>query len=121
MNGLGILARADAALLEGFVLNMMRARTAGRDIRDRGAILVDVVTARNGDTYTRTTTNPLLRVERDALASSRLFADALGLTPMSRARLRAAGLIPETPVHDLPGLAELVVMRPSAGSVSSEP
>ena len=113
MNGLGILARADAALLEGFVVNMTRARTAGRDIRDRGAVLVETVTARNGDVRERTTTNPMLRVERDALASVRLFADALGLTPMSRARLRAAGLIPEAPAHDLPGLGEPVAMRPT--------
>lgn len=63
----------------------------------------------------------MVRVERDALASMRLFADALGLTPMSRARLRAAGLIPETPVHDLPGLGELVRMRPSAASAPVDP
>ena len=121
MNGLGILARADACLLEGFGLNMTRARTAGRDIRERGVVLTETVTARNGDVRERTTTNPLLRVERDALASMRLSADALGLTPMSRARLRAAGLIPETPAHDLPGLGELAAMRPTAAAASLEP
>lgn len=55
MNGLGILARADASLLEGFVVSMARAREAGADVRKRGMSFTEQVVARNGDSYTRTT------------------------------------------------------------------
>ena len=121
LNGLGILDRADAATLEGFVVCVTRARAAGRDVRARGICFDETVTARNGDVRTKTTINPAVRLERDSWSQARYYATELGLTPASRARLRAAGLVPESLADDLPGLGDLIAMRPTAGSVSSEP
>ena len=121
LNGMGLLDRADSSALEGFVVCVCRARAAGRDVRARGMCFDEVVTARNGDRRTKTSINPAVRVERDSWGQARYFANELGLTPASRARLRAAGLVPEALADDLPGLGDLIEMRPTAGSPPSEP
>ena len=118
LSGLGILDRADAETLEGFVVCVSRARAAGRGVRARGICFDETVTARNGDVRTKTSINPAVRLERDSWSQARYSATELGLTPSSRARLRAAGLVPEALADDLPGLGDLIEMRPLAGHAS---
>jgi P27 family predicted phage terminase small subunit len=82
---------ADASWVEGATMMLLRARQARADIRRNGIVMEVVKRNRSGEEYSDVVTNPMVRVERDAWAAFRQYAEQLGIGPSARAKLAGVG------------------------------
>jgi P27 family predicted phage terminase small subunit len=77
---MGLVTVVDGEFVEGLVINYVRATLADREVQRRGLVV---------DTPHGPKANPALKVSEKAWAAVRSFGVEFGLSPSSRARVRA--------------------------------